>query len=72
VCKPNTVAFQIWNLDPEQLLAIPGVPNPNVIYGARSKQLRISMWKRDIIDTLVMTGVAELAVEDVTVNPVYI
>jgi hypothetical protein len=68
--KPNAEALQVWHLDPKQLLPIPRIPDPNVIDRACGKQLAIPIGKRDIIDLLVMAGVAQLGLEDVRVYPV--
>jgi hypothetical protein len=35
VSESHAVAFQIRDLDPEQFLAIPRIPDPDVVHGTR-------------------------------------
>jgi hypothetical protein len=56
--KPNAEAFQVWYLDPQQLLSITSVPYSNVVYRTGGKQLTVAIGERNVIDPLVVAGVA--------------
>ena len=68
--EADSVALKARNLNSEQLLASKGVPDTNVVERAGSKQLGVARGESNVVDLLVVAGVAQLRVDGVTVAPV--
>ena len=66
----DSVALEAWNLNSEQLLSGLGVPDTDVVDGARRKQVGVASREGNIVDAVVVASVTELGRDRITVAPV--
>ena len=66
----DSVALEAWHLNSEKLLSSLGVPDTNVVDGARREEVRVAGREGNVVDAVVVASVTELGRDGIAVAPV--